>query len=170
VTSICRTDARSAAWDTSATNADGDFSCKRCWPCALRHEKSSGAWPRNPSCAFPLLRENNGINGASGKSAKPMSGYARCMPLGHLSREASGCTSETLVRICSRSCKRARRRRRTFWYEWESHGVCRRAKTRSAMSFRRLAPGQARRAVRSRFPPGMVAKHVRRNSSLPLGN
>src|SRR2546430_2245244 len=34
----------SAAWDTSATNADGDFSCKRCWRCALRHERCSGAW------------------------------------------------------------------------------------------------------------------------------
>src|SRR5215472_11426265 len=26
----------SAAWDKLATNADEGFSCKRCWPCALR--------------------------------------------------------------------------------------------------------------------------------------
>jgi hypothetical protein len=46
----------SAAWGKSATNEDGDFSCKRCWPCVRRPERCSGAWPRNPSCAFPLQR------------------------------------------------------------------------------------------------------------------
>ena len=111
-----------------------DCSCKQCLPCALRHEKSSGAWPRNPLCAFPLPRENSGINGASGKSAKLLSGCARCMPLGRLSQGACGCMSETLVRTCSRSFKPVRRPRRTFWCERESHGVCSRTKTRSCYS------------------------------------
>src|SRR6266487_729406 len=78
-------------------------------------------------------RKNSGINGASGKSAKAMSGYARCMPLGHLSREACGCMSEIGVRICSRSSRRVARRRRTFWCERESHGASSRTKTRSAI-------------------------------------
>ena len=47
------------------------------------------------------------------------------------SREVLGCMSETLVRICSRSFKRVRRRRRIFWCERGSHGGCRRAKKRS---------------------------------------
>jgi hypothetical protein len=59
----------SAEWDTSATNEDGDFSCKQCWPCTLRHERCWCAWLRNRLCAFPRTRENNGINDASGKSA-----------------------------------------------------------------------------------------------------
>jgi Transposase DNA-binding len=93
-----------------------------------------GCMAQEPGCrAFPLLRENSGINGASGKRAKLMSGYARYKPLGRLSREACGCMSATLVRICSPSFKHVRRRRRTFWCERESHGVCRRAKTRSAI-------------------------------------
>jgi hypothetical protein len=77
--------------------------------------------------------ENSGINGASGKSAKPMSGYARCRPLGHLSREAGGCMSAIGGRICSPSFKRVRRRRRTFWSERGSHGASSRTKTRSAI-------------------------------------
>src|SRR5258708_1157176 len=64
----------SAPWDKSATNEDGGFSCKRCWRCVPRHERSSGAWLRNPLCAFLLPRENSGINGASERSAKAMSG------------------------------------------------------------------------------------------------
>jgi len=54
VTSNCPIVARSAEWDKSATNEDGGYSCKRCLPCALRHERCWGAWPRNPLCAFPL--------------------------------------------------------------------------------------------------------------------
>src|SRR5207249_5019613 len=38
--------------------------------------------------------ENNGLNGASEKSAKLMSGCARCKPLAHLSQQACGCMSE----------------------------------------------------------------------------
>src|SRR6266852_8708033 len=48
----------------------------------------------NLLCAYPLPRENTVINGSSGKSAKPMSGCAKCRPLGRLSREAYGCMSE----------------------------------------------------------------------------
>jgi hypothetical protein len=87
-----------------------------------------------------------------------------------LRRQACGCMSETLVRICSRSSRRVARRRRTFWYARESHGAHCKTKTRSAMSFRRPALGRARRAVRSRFPPGMVTLGVRRTSSLPVGS
>src|SRR5207248_9848392 len=36
----------SAAWDKSATNADGDFSCKPCWPCVPRGERCWDAWLR----------------------------------------------------------------------------------------------------------------------------
>src|SRR5947209_17456430 len=43
--------------------------------------------------------ENNGLNGASEKSAKLMSGYARCRPLAHLSQQACGCMSEIEGRI-----------------------------------------------------------------------
>jgi hypothetical protein len=40
-----------------------------------------GCMAQEPGCrAFPRTRENSGTGGASGKSAKPMSGYARCMP------------------------------------------------------------------------------------------
>src|SRR5258707_4431030 len=52
-TSIFPIGTRSAVWDKSATNADGDFSSKRCWPCALRHGKSSGAWRRQPFVRIP---------------------------------------------------------------------------------------------------------------------
>src|SRR5215469_16433114 len=34
--SICRIGTRSAGWDKLATNEGVDFSCKRCWRCALR--------------------------------------------------------------------------------------------------------------------------------------
>jgi len=93
-----------------------------------------GCMAQEPGCrAFPLPRENSAIIGVNAKSAKLMSGYARYMPLGCLSREARGCMSAIGVRICPLSFKRVRRRRRTFWCERESHGVCRRAKTKSAI-------------------------------------
>jgi hypothetical protein len=70
-----------------------------------RPERCWGAGPRNPLCAFLLPRENSATGGASGKSAKRMSGCARCRPLEPLSRQACGCMSETLVRICSPSAE-----------------------------------------------------------------
>ncbi len=36
-----------------ATNADGDFSCKRCWPCAPRCERCWGAWRKQPFVRIP---------------------------------------------------------------------------------------------------------------------
>ena len=36
--------------DTSATNADVGFSCKRCLPCARRHARCSCAWTSEPGC------------------------------------------------------------------------------------------------------------------------
>jgi len=77
--------------------------------------------------------ENSAINGANEKSAKPLSGCARCRPLARLSREACGCLSEIGGRICSRSSRRVARRRRTFWCERPRIGVCSRTKTRSAI-------------------------------------
>ena len=59
----------------------------------------------HPLCAFLLPRENGEINGASERSAKPMSGCARCTPLARLSREASGCMWEIGGPICSRSAE-----------------------------------------------------------------
>jgi hypothetical protein len=66
--------------------------------------------PRMPGeghllCALPLLMENNGTSGASGKSAQPLSGYARCTAVGRLSRQAGGCMSEIGGRIGSRSAE-----------------------------------------------------------------
>ena len=81
-TSICRTDARSAAWGQIGNERGRGFFVQTCWPCALRPEKCWGAWLRNRLCAFPLPRENNAINGVSETSAKPMSGCARCAAIG----------------------------------------------------------------------------------------
>jgi hypothetical protein len=55
-TSICPIATRSAARDKSATNADGGFSCKRCWQCVQSCARCWGAWPKNRLCAFPRLR------------------------------------------------------------------------------------------------------------------
>src|SRR5947209_5543421 len=52
-TSIFPIVTRSAAWDKLATNADGDFSCKRCWRCVLGPERCSGAWRRPPFVRIP---------------------------------------------------------------------------------------------------------------------
>src|SRR6266496_1418731 len=77
--------------------------------------------------------ENSAINGVSEKSAKPMSGCARCRPLAPRSREAGGCMSEIGGRICSRSSRRVARRRRTFWCEPPRIGACKKARKRSRM-------------------------------------
>src|SRR5947209_5028457 len=87
----------------------------------------------HPLCAFPLPMENNALNGASGTSAKLMSGCAKCLPLGRLSREACGCMSATGARTCFRSFKPVRRPRRTFWCERGSHGASRKARKRSSI-------------------------------------
>ena len=123
-----------------------------------------------PEGKFPLPRENSGINGANEKSVKPMSGYARCMPLGHLSREASGCMSETLVRICSHSSR--------LVCSTQTHFLVRAAQTSARAGERRrdqlfadagtilAEPGKP--SVRGSCS-GMVILGVRRTSSFPLG-
>ncbi len=103
---------------------------------AVRPHDPRGARVPGPGtlCAHSRSRkENNAINGASAKSAKPMSGYARCMPLGRLRREACGCMSEIGARICSRSSRPVARPRRTFWSERPKIDACSRTKTRSAI-------------------------------------
>ena len=77
--------------------------------------------------------ENSAINGANEKSAKALSGCARCRPLARRSREACGCLSEIGGPICSPSSRRVARRRRTFWCERGSHGVSRCARKRSPL-------------------------------------
>lgn len=73
-------------------------------------------------------RENDEINAASETNAKPTCGCARCGRLAHLRREASGSLLVIGARIGSRSCRLARKPRRSFWCERPRIGVCRRAR------------------------------------------
>jgi Transposase DNA-binding len=43
----------SAAWDTSATNADGVFSCKRCWRCGQQTREVLGCMAQEPFVRIP---------------------------------------------------------------------------------------------------------------------
>jgi hypothetical protein len=70
VTSICPIVARSAEWDKSGTNEDGDFSCKRCWPCGRETREVLGCMAQEPFVRIPAPKARTTVSTAQAGRAR----------------------------------------------------------------------------------------------------
>jgi hypothetical protein len=120
--------------DKSATNADGGFSCKRCWPCGRETREVMGCLAKATLCAHSRSRWRTASSTAQARGTRnrrleaPGAGHWHTGVGKHVGpcRRWGGGDVPLLQ-------KRASRRRRPFWCERGSHGACRRARKRSAI-------------------------------------